>query len=272
MIGQDELLRTLADQAENFPRFSVFVGPEGCGKKTLCEYVGKLLGAPVYFSDTKVDAVRSVIDNAYSCTGRPCVYVFADADTMSPAAKNALLKITEEPPKNAYFLMTLQDLNNTLATIKSRARVFYMDPYTCMDLQEYYTKKAAPAINEEDLRIIMNVCETPGDVNKLLACGAQDFHGFVEKVVDNIAVVSGSNSFKITQKLKLKETDEDKYDLKLFFRIFMSVCMSRLHEDLLRYASGVEITTKFLQELMITGINKTFLVDQWILDVRKAWM
>ena len=99
-----------------------------------------------------------------------------------------------------------------------------------------------------------------------------DFYNYVGKVVDNIARVSGCNSFKIANAIKFKDTDEDKYDLRLFWKAFISICMDRLLEDKQRYTYGIQVTSKYMQELSITGINKQSTVDCWVLDIRKGWM
>ena len=270
MIGQKNLSAALNNHIDNgFPRFTIFVGPEGSGKKEIAKYIGNKLGYTTAYYGIGVDDVRQMIDNAYK-TAMPIVYVLPDADKMSPAAKNALLKVTEEPPQRAYFILTLTDLSNTLGTIKSRGTVFYMDPYTQGEIDEYYHNNYPSFADER--KIVDEICSTPGEVDKLVEMGTTSFYEYVEKVVDNIAVVSGSNSFKIAQQIKLKESDTDKYDLKLFWKTFMSICSLRLRTDPIKYSDGIKITSKYLQELRITGINKASAVDMWILDIRKAWL
>ena len=44
---------------------------------------------------------------AYKQT-KPIMYVFKDCDNMSNAAKNALLKVAEEPPQQAYFCNVIE--------------------------------------------------------------------------------------------------------------------------------------------------------------------
>ena len=103
-------------------------------------------------------------------------------------------------------------------------------------------------------------------------CGVLDFYNYVEKVVDNIALVSGSNAFKIGDKIAFKDSDEKKYDLKLFWKSFMTICVSRIKDDPFKYSAGIRITSKYLQELRITGINKQSTFDCWLLDIRQEWM
>jgi hypothetical protein len=124
----------------------------------------------------------------------------------------------------------------------------------------------------DERQIVDDLCVTPGEVDLLMEMGPVEFYEYAEKVVDNVAVVSGANSFKIAQKIKFKDTDTDKYDLRLFWKAFMTICSSRLREDPHRYAEGIKITSKYLQELRITGINKASTFDCWLLDIRKEWM
>lgn len=273
MIGQKNLQNRIEELIESnkFPRFVILVGQEGSGRKTISKFIARKLGAQCAISGVTVDEVREVISEANKVS-MPIVYVLADADRMSPAAKNAILKVTEEPPQTAYFILTLTDLNNTLATIRSRGSVFYMDPYSAQDIGEYYWNGSIVSKTPNDFEIIQAVCETPGEVDKLAEIGTQEFYDYVVKVVDNIAEVSGSNSFKIAGKIKFKETDEDKYDLRLFWKIFMAVCVDRLRDDPYKYAMGINTTTKYLQDLRINGINKQSAFDMWLLDIRKEWM
>jgi replication-associated recombination protein RarA len=279
VIGQRRLLSTLDDLIDNkvFPRFVILVGQSGSGKRHIVKYISKKLGmfnkqlgAFEYIMPLvpNVDTIRAMVNEAYK-VAEPTLYVIAYGDTLSPAAKNALLKVTEEPPRNAYFILLLEDLNNTLATIRSRGTVMYMDPYSSVDIDEYY--KTYFKVDTDERQIMLELCETPGEVNALHEMDAFALRSFVEKVVDNIATVSGSNSFKIANSIALKETDTDKYDLRLFWKAFMIVCSDRLRSDPMRYASGIKITSKYMQELRITGINKASTFDMWLLDIRKEW-
>lgn len=277
MIGQTELLSRINNDIKNgkFPRFSIIVGDKGSGKKLVARYIGRQLGLSTTTTqiDTKVDAIREMIDNAYK-TITPALYIIADADDMSVAAKNAMLKVTEEPPNNAYFIITLNDLANTLDTIKSRGTVYNINPYTHNDITDYVNQKYPPnkaALSADDVKAIANLCETPYEVDLLVNYTVSAFCDYVNLVIDNIAVVSGANSFKIADKINLKD-DNSKYDLKLFWKAFISFCMNRIHDDKYRYIKGVSITSKYLQELRVNGINLQMAFDEWLLDIRQEWI
>lgn len=268
MIGQEKLLSDIKALIEKkkYPRFSILVGVKGSGKKTLAHEIAKMMNMyAVQASDVKVDTVRQLIADAYKLPYE-YMYIIPDTDNMSTAAKNALLKVTEEPPNNAYIIMTAQDENNILGTIKSRGTIFHMGSYTSEEIAEY-----ANCENIDDLEIITSVCEVPGDVDIVKSMDPVKFYSYAEAVVENIAETSGANSFKIAEKINLKD-DTTKYDLALFWRTFMLVCLSKMKDAPLKYAEGVKITSKYVQQLNVTGINKSSLFDSWILDVREAWI
>ena len=73
-------------------------------------------------------------------------------------------------------------------------------------------------------------------------------------------------------KICFKDAEKGKFDLKLFWKAFMTVCSQRLTQDPIRYAHGVTITSKYLQELRVTGISKQSTFDMWLLDIREGWM
>ena len=271
MIGQKQLLEAIDNliEQQKFPRFAIICGLSGSGKKELCKYIAEKLNVFwCYEPDCKVETIRNAILDAYKVAS-PTLYVFADADDMSIQAKNSLLKVTEEPPNNAYFIMTLENINNTLPTIKSRATVFNMQDYTAPEILKYAEEKG---VAEQDYSIISDICETPGEVNYVLTAGIKDFYGYVNKVMDNIAKVSGSNAFKIASNICLKENNTG-YDLKLFLKAFKTLCWRTYCDSKeVMYLKAINITDQALRKCKSKSINKQMVFDIWLLAIREAWM
>jgi len=265
MIGQKELLNYITKQITTgtFPRFSIIVGERGSEKNQVALVIARELHATcINVPDCKVETIRQVIEDSYKVKTLT-VYNIQDADTMSLQARNALLKVTEEPPNKSYFVMTLEDENNTLDTIRSRGTIYRMLPYAWQELAEYTQYKYSSS--DEEINIVLELCNTPADVDLLVGYKPKDFYSFVEKVVDNIATASGSNVFKINQSIKFKDTDEKGYDLELFWRAFCLVCMRR------RYFIGMKLTSKYLALLHSKSINRLMIFDNWILEIRGEW-
>ena len=272
MIGQKELIQEIDSLIANdkFPKFSIIVGPKGSGKTLLVEHIHSTFSKGIALNlGTSVSDVRQAISQSQTVKGDIVFCVFNHADSMSVQAKNALLKIVEEPPANVYFIMTLESLSNTLDTIRSRATVYQMLPYTPTEIGQLI---ASHHPHSDEMGILVNLCEVPGEVEELCTAGVIKFYEYVKSVVDYIAEVSGANCFKIANKIKLSDKDAAGYDLRLFFKAFMTECSNRLLEDTIRYASAIKITSKYLQDLNINGVSKSSLFDMWILDIRKAWM
>jgi hypothetical protein len=280
MIGQDNLLRSLDRLVENksIPRFSIVIGERGSESEDVGVYTANKIGCQyVLLPDVKVDTIRDMIIQAYK-QHQTMVYIIPHADDMSVNAKNALLKVTEEPPNKVYFVMCLEDLSNTLATIQSRGTVFRMDRCKPTDIEEYarslYVNEKD--IDETEIKLYGEICSTPGDVRMLTHYGANLFYEYVEHVADNLIEVSGSEMFSLFDKLAYKD-EENKYDVRLFLKAFQAIylerCRSTYKEGCTRNCacSTIKCTSSALSDLRIKGINKQMLIECWALEVRKIW-
>lgn len=271
MIGQLRAKKIIEKwNLETAPPFIIISGGKGYGKKLLGKYIAEHLGIQQVVSDIRVDDVREVLMNAYKQT-EPILYTFYDVDKMSLAAKNALLKATEEPPKKARFLLTVQDKDNLLPTLRSRAYTLTMNPYTPREILEYCDIRNYKLTDSEE-QLIPEICNCPGEVDIIMRYDIDTFTQYVETVLDNIGVVNGSNAFKIGSKLSFKD-DEPGWDINLFMSVLKEVCRRRLvaSKDV-RYAESIGITVKYQSQLAINGINKSATFDMWILQMRGIWV
>ena len=271
MIGQKtnmEFLQTCVDN-DCFPRFIIITGEKGSGKKTLANYIAKhFLRAIKIEPGNGVEAVREAIANSYRCAGTT-VYIFPDADKMSTQAKNAMLKITEEPPRQAYFIMTVESMNNTLGTLKSRGTEIQMESYSAAELASLIENP-----NEND-KLALQIAANPGQLQELRALNVKEFHAFCEKVLDNIASVTGVNAFKIGNNFKFKD-DGEGYDPILFFECIKLICLERCsktdsYPEILALVATIAYTNEFKRDFSLTGIKKDSTFDMWILKMRDIW-
>lgn len=67
------------------------------------------------------------------------VLILAEAQTMTPQAQNALLKILEEPPAHVIFILTCENRSQLLETVRSRC--------VCLTLQPVAWDEAAPVLH-----------------------------------------------------------------------------------------------------------------------------
>ena len=269
VCGQTNLLSTFHQLIERgkFPRFSIIVGDRGFGKKVLSDYISRELGCNLVPCAIDVSSVRETILNAYTVT-EPTLYMFMDCDDMSPAAKNSLLKVTEEPPNDAYFVMTVRDTSNVLGTIISRGTVFHVEPYSVIDLQGF-AKEKSYTFSPKEQSIVDEVCVCPRDVMTAKDNDIQKVYDLADKFIQCIGASNLSNELKITTLLNTKKDSNEGIDPILFMRCVIFCCGTYIKnnctlEDLKVFHQIIKYTTRYLAELDKKGSNKQCIIDNWI--------
>lgn len=85
------------------------------------------------------------------------VVVIDDADTMNRNAQNAMLKILEEPPKNAILILITHRLGAMIPTIRSRCRVLNFDPLPDDILANLMEKEVGGSLSSEQRTLLNNM-------------------------------------------------------------------------------------------------------------------
>jgi len=177
--GQDLVVRILQNNLYRgyfFPLY-LFAGPRGSGKTSTarifaaaanCHNIDTFRSAPreqpvpcrecsscrALFSGshpdvieidaasyTGVDNVRSIIDSAtfLPVMSSNKIYIIDEAHMLSKAAFNAFLKILEEPPQAALFILATTDPSKILTTVTSRSLQLYFQHVDEQVVREHLT-------------------------------------------------------------------------------------------------------------------------------------
>lgn len=180
--GQSALVPQLKSDfaGHSFVHAYLLSGPRGTGKKSvarlcamaaLCRGENKPCGAcgPCrrILSDTHPDVhtvrpekgrqtigvhvLRDVIAevSVKSFEGATKALIFPEAERMTPAAQNCLLKTLEEPPQDTVFFLITDQPGALLATIVSRCRVIRFHP---LSIEEAEKRLAALGVPEHSAR------------------------------------------------------------------------------------------------------------------------
>lgn len=250
MIGQNKNKELLMQWRMNksVPRFIIIEGDEGSGRLELAKVIMKMINATGIIAGNGIADVREIIENAYTVTDTTC-YIFRNADDMSNAAKNSLLKVVEEPPNKAYFIMSVKNIDDMLGTIRSRATYIKMQPYTLEQLKSF---------NNNDF--IIKYTNTPGQAKTLEIEQITKAEQCVSNSINALQNGSGLGILKETINLKSKDTDEDKIDCDLFIRILEK----NLPVELTKY-NTLEYIEICKAQLKKTGINKKASIECMLL-------
>lgn len=115
-------------------------------------------------SHTGVDNMRTIIDAAYylPVLGRKKIYLIDEAHMLSKAAFNALLKLFEEPPLHAHFILATTDPEKIIETVRSRCFTLFfdaIDTQTLAEHLEYLCKQEQIPYASDALRYIARCAE-----------------------------------------------------------------------------------------------------------------
>lgn len=276
MIGQEklkELCETWNEYPDYVPALLVLVGKRGSGKKTAVEYIRKTVknDGMLRCENNSVETVRNVIFKSYELGGR-IYYVFQDCDNMSTQAKNALLKVMEEPPKESRFILTVTNAANLLGTIRSRAFMYEMQPYSLQDMRAFVRAskdERITGVNWDEYRFV--TC--PGDIVRLinLPYDFKDMVQYARTLAEYIGEATQANALKISTKLDLKGDDENKYPLDLFLYAARAEFLTALKDEKSKENNfrAIERITAAVQELNMSTVSKQNVIDTLLLDLRR---
>ena len=133
---------------------------EACGICESCAKADRKIHPDIIVSEPEgegslsfhIDKVRDIINGLYLTPNESekKVYIICDMQNMTPQGQNALLKSIEEPPPFAVFIITVNNSDLILETVKSRAVRFVLD---CGDED---AKKNIPPVYNDLARDILN--------------------------------------------------------------------------------------------------------------------
>lgn len=175
IIGQKSNLEII-DTWSELPQFIIIQGPRSYGKTALALHLCEKFGVHYVLMKNSVETIREMISNIG--IGANTMFHFKDFDKASIQAKNALLKITEEPFINNYICITG---SKQLSTLESRARKIVMNPYTLDDVVQFsknfmsedlVTKLYYAGLNTPSK---LFACKTYENIENLYKCALETF-------------------------------------------------------------------------------------------------
>lgn len=104
-----------------------------CGKCSRCVRIKKeefpdvtLISKDKDRTNIPIDVIKQMKRNAYLLPNESDfqTFIITDAESLRPDAQNSLLKILEEPPETARFILCAKDKSSILETILSRVEQF----------------------------------------------------------------------------------------------------------------------------------------------------
>jgi len=205
-----------AIQSGHLPHAYLFTGPEGIGKKRValnlakalnceggsgadccdscipCRKIDKGIHPDVSFIEPTAtspkiepslkieqarDAQRDISLKPYE--GKKKVYIFDQAERMTEAAENALLKTLEEPPGETLLILVTSSPHTLLPTVLSRTQRIRFDPLCPEEMASYLMK--IRAWGEEKAKFVASL--SGGSLGRALAREEEDLFSLRDETV-----------------------------------------------------------------------------------------
>ena len=260
IIGQKNLLHKLHTQP--VPHFFILWGDKGSGKYMVSKQIAEHNNFNYVKVENNVDGIRQLIELTTALSTSTLFYI--KGDTLTIQAQNALLKLAEEPPAKAYIMIGVRNIDNLLATIRSRAKTLIMDNYSYNELEDIFDLYQ---IEDAPRDILCSVATTPGQMLDYMSNDFNGMYNYAVKVYKNILRVSTGNSFKIGNELAFKDKDKG-YPVELFLELFKQVVINKQEFDSYVDHKMIEYTSIALKDMRIRGANKPLIFDIWVLNIR----
>lgn len=196
------------------PHAVLLSGPTGIGLNSLAHELvarsGTLLAEVRPEAKTRtslpvinVERIRRLYDETRARFDTTHIVIIDDADTMNPAAQNALLKLLEEPNPSVAFILTTHAPDRLLPTIRSRVQSFVVPPISSIDSRRLLQGLGVKETSDEQ-RLMFVAEGLPAELTRLTG-GSGDFKTLSERVQRARQFIEGTTY----QRLALIQTLKD---------------------------------------------------------------
>lgn len=178
-------------------------GDKPCGTCIACRKVNDGVHSDVTLIDMgdaeiKVDTARSIRS---ACAVRPGdgdrrVFLIRHAQNMNASAQNALLKLLEEPPSYAFFILMTENAGAILPTILSRCTRFVLTPLRQKEVLQLLRQKY-PDIDRTALQAAAAACQ--GIAGSAMQALAEDTDGITEYAGQLLQALGTADELEIFQ-------------------------------------------------------------------------
>ena len=240
-------------------------GTEPCGRCHSCLqfvsgnhpdviYPGHEKPATFGVDDVREGIVKDIQLKPYASKWK--VYIVEDAQKLTAAAQNALLKTIEEPPEYGVIMLLTTNASGLLETIRSRSVILSMQPVPKEDFRLRLLKEG---VDEEETEQLYRF--TQGNIGKALKlASSEDFSELVDLMMRLLRGVGSMSFAELLESIALLEQHKldirDCFDLmRLWYRDVL-VYKATMDPNLLVFSQEISAIDKVAQVSSYGGIEQ----------------
>lgn len=249
LIGQEDLVSALkmAVDEERISHAYIIQGEKGSGKGLLAELFAmaiqcdKKIGEPCMECESCTKAIRAnhpdiitvhhekpdtigveeirkqVVEDIairpFSYAHK--IYIIHDAQKMTPQAQNALLKTLEEPPEYAVIILTAENADMLLPTVRSRCVTLSMRPVCDGDVAAYLMRE----MKMTDYQAEIYAALARGNIGRAVEMASSE--AFAEKMGESLKFLAKSKEITPETRMDLvRKISEDRSSINDYLDIF----------------------------------------------------
>ena len=258
MIGQEKLLNKLKTFSLNtLPHTLLFVGKKGCGKHTIVQELSSYFGVEVV--DISEDINNDFLSEIYLRTFD--LFYLIDVEKITERNQNTLLKILEEPPKNAYMILISTSKSALLNTVLNRCMIYEFEDYKREELNKF--------IKEDSYREkALDVCTTPGQLITLNYTTLDDINESIKKLLEKLNVVLLPSLLNLVDRINYSD-EYDKFDLDVFLNVFEKRLLEVIlnNDNKMNYIRVYNILCKYRVLFEDGRLKKNLLFENMLIEM-----
>ena len=164
-----------------------------------------------------VDQIRGIVTDAYTkpYESEKKIYIITYGDDMNEQAQNAFLKVLEEPPEYAVFVILAENNESLLQTIRSRCTSIKFNPVSDAKIREYIKTKFPESVEKTDF-LVQYSGGIAGDIEKIL--NTENFQVLRRQSLEKMEELLSQrmlDSYVVAEFL-----EENKEDVELIFKFW----------------------------------------------------
>ena len=163
-----------------------------------------------------VDQIRNIVTDAYTKpyeSGKK-VYIISYGDDMNEQAQNAFLKVLEEPPQYAVFVILAENNESLLPTIRSRCTSVKFNPVGDEKVREYI-RNNYPEDSEKADFLVQYAGGVVGEIEKIL--NTENFLSLRQESLGKLEALLSPRKLDSYQVAEFLEENKDDAELILKF-------------------------------------------------------